>query len=88
MIHAVVPFRGRERIREAIKKAKLVFYEYDGDESHVFFVHDSTTTQDIAEQLGLRAAGGPSSIVLPVSNYTGFADPNLWEWLSNHEDRF
>ena len=88
MIYAVVPFRGKETVRPAIKKAKLDFYEYEGEDSHVFFVYSSNTTQETAEQLGMRTEGGSSGIVLPVSNYSGFANPNLWEWLRNHDNGF
>ena len=91
MIYAVVSFRGRERVKSAIQKAGLDFYEYDGEGSHIFFVYSSSTTnttKDIAEQLGMREAGGSSGIVLPVNNYSGFANPNLWEWLRNHDNGF
>ena len=85
MIYVVVPFRGREKIGTAIKKAKLPVYEYDGEDSHVFFVSYGGTTQDLSEKVGLKGRREASGVVLPVSNYSGFASPDLWEWLREYE---
>ena len=91
MIYAVVPFRGREKIGEAIEDAKLSVYPYDSEDSHVFFVSYAGTTQELAEKVGLKGEDkirGVSGVVLSVSNYNGFANPNLWEWLRNYDDNY
>ena len=43
------------------------------------------TTQELAREVGLKEGGGASGVVLAFNNYSGFADPNIWEWLRNND---
>ena len=45
------------------------------------------TTSDLSEAIGLgddESMG--TAIVLPVTNYSGYAPRDLWEWLKLHRD--
>lgn len=45
----------------------------------------SKISKDVAEALGIRGKG--SYLILPVSGYTGRAQPSLWEWLAAQSER-
>lgn len=85
MIYAVVPFRAENSLGRAIRECKLPFHHYDGEDSSVYFVSYSGTTQELASKIGLDGTLDASGIVLPVNNYSGFANPNIWEWLKSHD---
>lgn len=40
------------------------------------------TTHLLAERLGIRAGETEPALVLLISNYSGRASPDIWEWLS------
>jgi hypothetical protein len=50
---------------------------------------DSATTQEVAAQLGIpgNSAGLGIVLVLAVSNYTGWHNRDLWEWLAAQSKR-
>lgn len=53
----------------------------------LWLVSYSGTTEDLSEAIGLgddETAG--AAIVLPVTNYAGYAPRSLWEWLKLHRD--
>ena len=69
----------RKRLREVVPEETMVF-EVDEDK---WFVSFDGISRDLAEKLGIR--GEPnigSGIVIPVTSYSGRANPALWEWLS------
>ena len=69
----------RKRLREVVPEETMVF-ELDEDK---WFVSFDGISRDLAEKLGIR--GEPkigSGIVIPVTSYSGRANPALWEWLS------
>lgn len=84
MIYAIIPFKEEEELRRKIE-ALGTFVYYD-QAPNAYFVFYRGTTRELAEAVGY---GEPSSvgtgIVIPVSNYFGYASKNLWEWLNVHE---
>ena len=64
---------------------KIPSYFYEYDDSCIFFVSFIGTTQELAREVGLKEGGGASGVVLAINNYSGFADPNIWEWLRNND---
>ena len=39
------------------------------------------TTQQLSEKLGIRDGVSGAGLVTPISNYSGRASADLWEWL-------
>ena len=69
----------RKRLREVVPDETMVF-ELGEDK---WFVSFEGISRDLAEKLGIR--GKPnigSGIVIPVTSYSGRANPVLWEWLN------
>lgn len=42
------------------------------------------TAQLLSEKLGIRGGETEPALVLSVSNYSGRASPDIWDWLSTH----
>ena len=52
-----------------------------------WLVSYSGTTEDLADAIGLGDDQNVGmAIVLPVTNYAGYAHRSLWEWLRLHRD--
>jgi hypothetical protein len=58
-------------------KADVWVVDYDG------------TTRALAEKIGIRGTspGGSTGVVFPVSNYSGRAATEFWEWMKIHMNR-
>jgi hypothetical protein len=39
------------------------------------------TTKSLAEKLGIRSGEVGTGVVFPISNYSGRASSDTWEWL-------
>lgn len=46
----------------------------------VWIVAFDGTTQQLAEKLGIREGDSGTGLVTPISNYSGRASADLWEW--------
>jgi hypothetical protein len=42
------------------------------------------TSQQLAEKLKIRTGETGTGVVMPISNYSGRASTDLWEWLKVH----
>lgn len=54
------------------------YYEFKSD---TWFVQMEGTTQEVAKSLGFISGESGSGVVVPVANYSGRADADMWEWL-------
>ena len=89
MVYVIIPLRlpegGDSALGAKIKSLKAPFY--DKHAPHVYFVSCKKTTEELTEALGYGeddAIG--SGIVVPITNYSGYANKNLWEWLALHDE--
>lgn len=49
---------------------------------NVWLINHDGPTQQFAEQLGIRRHNtGATGVAFPISNYSGRAPADLWEWL-------
>lgn len=88
MLFAVIPFRGHESIHEALQEMDATYICHERESGRVFFVEHDSTTKQLKDKIGLNGTLDASGIVLAVTNYNGFANPDLWEWLKNHDNGF
>ncbi len=85
MIYAIVPFQrsDKEKLREKIEKLGVPVYT---DEAPIaYFVSYTGTTRKLAEAIGFSGGELGTGIVIPISNYYGYAAKDLWEWMSIHD---
>ena len=89
MLYVVIPLRlpadDDAHLRGKIRALDVQFYGKEAP--RVYFVSYDGTTTELAEALGYgddKAVG--SGVVIPITNYSGYASKNLWEWLSIHDD--
>ena len=80
MLFAVIPFSPLESLNEHLDRLGETVYRAHGPQ--VYFVSYAGTTRQLTEVLGLSDGKSGTGIVLPVSNYSGFAPADLWEWLT------
>ena len=87
MIYAIVPFRPSEEkllsLRSRIETLGVPIYT--GEAPIAYFVSYKGTTRELAEAVGYSGGEAGTGIVIPVSNYYGYAAKDLWEWLGIHE---
>ena len=71
-----------------MKFRKALENEFEGKFFHVggtaWILSTEESTQKVSDMLGLDE-GGLTGLVARISNYTGFADLDLWEWLDNQK---
>ncbi len=80
MIYAIIPFEPSEKLRSKIDGLEVPVYA--GEAPAVYFVSFKGTTNELSEAVGYgndRQAG--TGVVIPISNYSGFASRDLWEWM-------
>ena len=46
-----------------------------------YFVSYKGTTRELAEEIGFSGGESGTGIVIPISNYYGYAAKDLWEWM-------
>ena len=85
MIYAIVPFqRGdKEKIRNKVEALGCPVYTDEAPSA--YFVSYNGTTRELAEAIGLSDGESGTGIVIPVSNYYGYAAKDLWEWIRIYE---
>ena len=88
MVYLIVQIesdRKSESVEEKIKNLNTDYYKAD---ENVFFVYYANTTQKLSEKIGfgddLDLGFG---IVVPVTNYYGYALADMWEWVRKYETR-
>ncbi len=84
MVYVVIPFRAGSAIQqrlEALTHQGL----YTSVAPSAYFISYLGTTKELAETIGYNGdEGAGTGIVIPVSNYFGYAPKDLWEWLELH----
>ena len=87
MIYAVAPLivspNFSERLRKLREAGTQVYQWHEGtyDSPPLHFVSYKGTTRELADKLGFGDEVGIDGVVLPVTNFGGYADGDLWEWL-------
>jgi hypothetical protein len=76
----VIATANKAELGQAVKTvAPDDFWELKND---TWFVYQAgVTSHQMADRLGINNATTGVGVVLPVSNYAGRANPDLWEWL-------
>lgn len=84
MLYAVIPFRAGTAIRQRLETVPHAGFYHEMAPS-AYFISYKGTTRELAEAIGYNGdEGAGTGIVLPVSNYFGYASKDLWEWLALH----
>lgn len=79
-LYAIIPFEPSEKLRSNIDGLDVPVYA--GEAPAVYFVSFKGTTNELSEAVGYgddRQAG--TGVVISISNYSGFASRDLWEWM-------
>ena len=85
MIYVIIPFGKSEALRQRI--GELGIDVCDAEAPAAYFVSYDQTTSRLSEAIGYGDDGSVGSgVVIPVSNYSGYASADLWEWLEIHEN--
>ncbi len=71
MIYAVISFQPSEELRTRISNLNVPVYDDEAPIAH--FVSFKGTTRELAQRLGYDGNQSGTGIVIPVSNYFGFA---------------
>jgi hypothetical protein len=50
-------------------------------DSGAWLLSGTGTANEIATRLGILPPGGPSVVILTITNYSGRAPTTVWEWL-------
>ena len=88
MIYAIVPFQRNEeeKLRQRIEalrgSGRHVYTDYA---PIAYFVSYKGTTRELAEDIGFGGGESGTGIVIPISNYYGYAAKDLWEWMRIYE---
>jgi len=84
MLYAVVPLNPNPALAQHLRALEdKVYGEYA---PKVYFVSYPGTTRELAAALNLHDGESGTGVVLPFSNYWGYASKDLWEWLRLREN--
>jgi hypothetical protein len=83
-VYTVIGGKGSERLQSAVEAA------YPQDHFHFppncWFVYAPATTKEVSRALKIPdGESGANAVVIPVTNYAGWAPKSLWEWLRSRE---
>lgn len=85
MVYAVIPFQAGSAVAERLAAVPNAGIYYDMAPAAYFISYQQGTTKDLANAIGYDGdAEVGTGIVLPVSNYFGYAAKDLWEWIAIH----
>ena len=86
MIYAIIPLKRSdgETLRRKVETLKFPVYTHEAPVA--YFASYNGTTRELAETIGLSGGESGTGIVIPVSNYFGYAAKDLWEWMRIHEN--
>lgn len=85
MIYAIIPFQRSKKEKLRNKVETLGIPVYTDEAPTAYFVSYNGTTRELAEAIGFSNGESGTGIVIPVSNYYGYAAKDLWEWINIHE---
>lgn len=83
-VYAIIAGRNPEAL------ASLIESRFPNENYEAFpatwFVNAPLTTKEVSAALRLPdGASGAQAVVLPVTNYAGWASKGLWEWLKSRD---
>jgi hypothetical protein len=82
-IFAIIPTDDYEALSEQINQDFAgSHYELPHGEWLIAF---NGTTKELSDRLGISDGQHGSAIIFLVTNYWGFADKNIWEWVATKE---
>ena len=86
MIYAIIPFQEGPEFEAQIRSVDSRAYRIESPK--MYLVSFKGTTLEVSRTMGY---GGDkpdvgTGLVLPVSNYHGFAPKDLWEWLEGRQN--
>lgn len=80
MIYAIIPFEQGKGFRSRIDELGIPVCDVEAPAA--YFVSFNGTTRKLSETIGYgNDKNVGSGVVIPVSNYFGYASADLWEWL-------
>ena len=80
MIYAVIPLLGDDtKLQEKLNTLGVPVY--DDEAPKVYFVKYNKTTSSLADAIGYKEDGIGTGIILQISNYSGYANKDLWAWI-------
>ena len=74
----VVALANKEKLKAAVHEADSDAFELKDDS---WFLKYEGTARALAEKLGMISGATGNGVVVPVSNYSGRAPADVWEWL-------
>lgn len=84
MLYAVVPLDPSPTFAKHLNELGDRVYKDYGPK--VYFVSYTGTTRELANALNFQDGESGTGVVLPFSNYWGYASKDLWEWLHLREN--
>ena len=83
MVFAILA-KNEDAMRPLIENAFIPHWRLKIGPGH-WFVSMAGTNDDVWERLGLGDDAGDkyTSVIIPVTAYTGWADLRVWEWLAS-----
>lgn len=83
MLYAIIPTGKNEPLFSLVQQNYDPENAYLGLDPHVFFVFDPAGMDAVRKKLQITQHGlGGEAVVLTVTQYGGYADMGLWDWLS------
>ena len=85
MIYVIIPFEQGDGFLPKLEDLKIPVCEAEAPVA--YFVSYQGTTRTLSEAVGYgndKEVG--TGVVIPVSNYFGYASTELWEWLEIHHN--
>lgn len=83
MLYVIIPFERGERFLPKLEDLGIPVCDVEAPAA--YFVSFNGTTRKLSEAIGYGDdVDVGSGVVIPVSNYFGYASAELWEWLEIH----
>ena len=85
VIYVIIPFEQGKGFLSKLETLDISVCDVEAPAA--YFVSFNGTTRKLSEAIGYGDDEGVGSgIVIPVSNYFGYASAELWEWLEIHQN--
>ena len=86
MIYVIIPFEQGKGFLSKLETLDISVCDVEAPAA--YFVSFNGTTRKLSEAIGYgNDEDVGSGVVIPVSNYFGYASAELWEWLEIHRNR-
>ena len=85
MIFLILPFQPNDVFEDFIQKLEEPVYSLSESSVSAYLVAFRGTTQELSAKLGYDDGKAGTGLIVPVSNYYGYASKDLWEWLKAYE---